>query len=110
MIPAQAVTLDISADDEFTIRLRLVHELSTLVEAGVLHVVLDLGARETIRRGTADALANAHRELRAAKGRLIVVTSSHAAIECPRMHPDLLAAATTRQAFAALGIATDAPA
>jgi hypothetical protein len=108
VIQAQASTVDMSADDEATIRLRLVHELSAIVEAGLSYVVVELGQRETLRRGTTDALANAHRELRAANGRLVIVTSSRAAIECARVCPDLLAAATTRQAFAALGIASDA--
>jgi hypothetical protein len=109
VITPRVLTLDMTSDDEATIRLWLVHELSAIVEAGAHYVVLELGERDTLRSGTTDALANAHRELRSVKGRLVVVTSQRTAIECARGCPDLLLAATTRQAFAALGVAIEAP-
>jgi hypothetical protein len=109
VLSPQVLTLDMTADDEATIRLRLVHEVPAVVEAGARYVVLDLGARDTLRSGLTGTLAGAHRDLRAVKGRLVVVTSPHTAIECARVCPDLLLAATTRQAFAALGLAPPRP-
>src|SRR5262245_42514388 len=92
VLTPQVLSLDMTADDEATIRLRLVHELPAVVEAGARYVVLDLGPREALRTGLTDALNTAHRELRAAQGRLVVVTSQQTAFACARACPDLLLA------------------
>ena len=103
----RALTIDMRADDEPAIRHWLLHEVPDLIDTGVRSVVLELGDRTTVRNGVKGALADAHHTLRAVNGRLVVVTSPAIAIECARACPDLLVAATTRQALAALGIAAD---
>jgi uncharacterized protein YhfF len=98
----ELITLDMAGEDEATVALRLDHEVPALAMAGTACVVLDLGDRP-LRHGTAAALALAHRELRATGGRLVVVTNAAGARQCSRVCPELIVAATRRQAHAALG-------
>jgi len=98
------LTLDMAGDDEATIVLRLDHEIPVLALAGARYVVVDLGDRPAIRRATAAAIVLAHREMRAIGARVVVVGTPKAAHRCCRECPDLLVAATTRQARDALGM------
>jgi hypothetical protein len=98
------VTLDMSGDDELTVARRLDQEVPAAVLSSVGVVIVDLGARSTLRRSTADQIALAHRKMRALGGRLVVVGTPRAAGECARHCPELLVAATVRQAHAALGL------
>jgi hypothetical protein len=97
-------TVDMAADDEATVTVRLDSEIPALALAGVRYVVVDLGDRPVLRWSTAEAIALAHREVRALGGRLVVVGSPKAAGRCCRVCPELLVAATARQARAALGL------
>jgi hypothetical protein len=97
------VTLDMAGDDEATICVRLDHAIPALMTSAVRCVVLDLGERRALRRSTAEAIALAHRELRAVRGRLVVATSREAVGTCERLCPELAVAATVRQAHAVLG-------
>ena len=95
-------TLDMAGDDEATVALRLDHETAALALAGTRYVVADLGDRPPRSRRTVDAVELAHRELRAMGGRLVVVGTPKAASRCCRACPELLVAATVRQARDAL--------
>src|SRR4051794_38871354 len=90
-----------TGEDESTICLRLDEEIPALALSRG-YVILRVGDRP-LRRATADAVALAHRELRAVGGRLVVVTDQDGARQCTRVCPELLVAATERQAHAALG-------
>jgi hypothetical protein len=88
-----------AGEDETTVSRRLDREIPAL--GG--YVILRLGDRP-LRRATAQAIALAHRELRAVGGRLVVVTNPEGARQCARVCPDVFVAATERQAHAALGL------
>jgi hypothetical protein len=98
------LTLDMRGADEATIALRLDGEIPAAVVSGARYVILDLGARPALRRVTAEQVVLAHREMRAVDGRLVVVGTPRAANDCVRLCPELLVAATVRQAQAALGL------
>lgn len=102
MRSAQVIELDMSSEDERTVRLRLDHEIPALALGGAGCVILNLGERPALRRGTADAVALAHRELRAVGAWLVVVTNPAGARQCARVCSDVIVAATRRQAHAAL--------
>jgi hypothetical protein len=101
---AVLIELDMSGEDEQTVRLRLDQEIPEVAVAGVRHVILNLGERRALQRATREGVASAHRELRAVGGRLVVVTDHAGARHCTRECPDMLVAATRRQAHAALGL------
>jgi hypothetical protein len=103
MRPIELIALDLSAEDEATVLLRLDQEIPDLALAGVSHVVIDLGDLAP-SRATADAVALAHRELCAVGGRLVVVTNQAGARQCARACPEMIVAATMRQAHDALGV------
>jgi anti-anti-sigma regulatory factor len=96
-------TLDMRAEDEDTIAARLDHEIAALALAGARYVVVDLGDRPRLSHKTADAVALAHRELRAMGGQMVVVGTPKAAHRCAHESPGLMIAATLRQARDALG-------
>jgi hypothetical protein len=96
-------TLDLGAEDEHTIAARLDHGMPTLALSGVRYVVVDLGDRARLSRKTAEAVALAHRELRAMGGQMVVVGTPKAAQRCTRECSSLMIAATLRQARDALG-------
>ena len=98
------VTLEMVTEDDQTVVLRLDQEVPALALAGTSVVVLKLGDRRELRRSTAKAVALAHRELRAVGARLVVVTDAAGARHCTRVCPDLMLAATERQAHAAVGL------
>jgi hypothetical protein len=100
----RAAMLDMTADDEATVRHRLYEEIPALIVAAEPDVIVMLGPRPGLRRSTAEAIALAHRELRAARGRLVVVTDQATAARCCRALPALIVAATVRQAERALGL------
>jgi hypothetical protein len=99
------VTLDMAGEDETTVCARLDTQIPALTMAGARYVILDLGDC-AVRRATADAVVLAHRELRAVGGRLVVVTNPDGARQCSRVCPEMIVAATVRQAQAALGVQT----
>jgi hypothetical protein len=74
--PTAPIVLDMSGEDETTVAARLDLEIPAL----------------------------AHRELRAVGARLVVVTDPAGARHCTRECPEMLVAATLRQAHAALGL------
>jgi hypothetical protein len=101
---ALLTTLDMAVDDEATVASRLDHEIPALALAGSRYVVADLGDRPSVSRRTVEAVELAHRELRAMGGCLVVVGTPKAAFRCCRACPELLVAATVRQAREALRV------
>jgi hypothetical protein len=99
----ELITLDMAGEDETTVALRLDQEIPALAIAGASCVVLDVGDRP-LHRATVAAIALAHHELRAVGGRLVLVTNPAGARECARVCPEMIVAATLRQAHAALGL------
>ncbi len=104
------LTVDMSRDDELTVARRLDSEIPAAVLSGAGLVIVDLGPRPGLRRATAEQVVLAHREMRAVGGRLVVVCTPRAAGDCARLCPELLVAATVRQAYAALGLSEYLPA
>jgi hypothetical protein len=70
----RVATLDMTADDEATVRRRLDEEIPALMLAAEQDVIVLLGERPGLHRATSEAIALAYRELHAARGRLVVVT------------------------------------
>ena len=104
----RVATLDMTADDDATVRQRLDDEIPALMFAAEQDVIVILGSRPGLHRATAEAIALAHRELHAARGRLVVVTDQATAARCCRRLPELIVAATLRQAERALGLGLSA--
>src|SRR3954470_21913436 len=99
-----------SDDDEFTVSRRLDGEVPTALTSGMCHVIVDLGSRPGLRRSTVEQIVLAHREMRAVGGRLVVVGTPSAAVDCARRCPELLGAAAVLQAQWARGVPEYLPA
>ena len=110
MADPELASLDMSGDDESIVRWRLDEEIPARMLSGTRYIVVALGDRPRLRRSTAAAIGLAHRELRAVRGRLVVITNQVTAGHCNRACPDLLVAASVRQAESALGLTSAHPA